>query len=63
MYSPEMIEPETVFLSKEQEKEIMNEVYDFVIRTTRNSEKASPAELEALPTMFKLLIDYWAVSN
>ena len=48
-----MEETEVVILSRQQEKAIMNAMYDFVMRTTT-------AELGALPEMTKMLIDYWA---
>ena len=50
---------EAVVLSTEQERNIMNALYEFVVRTASNSEKASPAEIKALPEMSKLLMWYW----
>ena len=55
-----MEETEVVILSRQQEKAIMNAMYDFVMRTTTSSKEATPAELGALPEMTKMLIDYWA---
>ena len=52
---------EKVVLTREQERTVMNAMYDFVIRTTTNSKEATPAELGALPEMTKMLINYWAV--
>ena len=49
-------------LSAERERAVMDGMFDFVIRTTTNSEKASPAEVEILPEMIKLLINYWATT-
>lgn len=50
---------EGVVLSREQQRNIMNALYEFVTRTAVNSENVSPAEIKALPEMTKLLIWYW----
>ncbi len=55
-----MDEREVAILSRQQEKAVMNAMYDFVMRTTTGSKEATPAELGALPEMTKMLIDYWA---
>ena len=54
---------EKVVLTREQERTVMNAMYDFVIRTTTNSKEATPAELEALPGMTTRLIDYWTEAS
>ena len=40
-------------LSYEREVAVMDSIYDFVMRTTANSEKATPAEVGILPEMIK----------
>ena len=54
---------EKVVLAREQEKAVMNAMYDFVVRTITDSKKATPAELEALPGMTTRLIDYWTETS
>ena len=48
-------------LSYEREVAVMDSMYDFVIRTIANSKDATPAEVEILPELIKMLVDYWAV--
>lgn len=63
MYNSNEITPEIVYLNRDEEKNIKEAMYNFVIRTTTNSDKATPAEVEVLPEIIKLLIDYWSIAN
>ena len=54
---------ETVFITREQERIAMEAMFNFVLRTTTNSNQASPAELAILPGMSKLVFDYWGISS
>lgn len=50
---------ELIKLSTQQQEKIRDALYEFVVRTASNSEKASPAEVKILPEMSKLLVWYW----
>ena len=50
---------DNVYLSQEQERNVINALCNYVIRVTDSNYKASPAELNILPEVANWLLNVW----